>query len=176
MSIAELETVVPPPVSVPAVDPVAWAKFEEHLGTALPNDYKAFISKYGFGLLGDFLSVLTPFSENPNANLAVQIERQLAALREMRRLGDVSPYPFFPEPGGLMPFAVTDNGDVLHWLTEGQPDEWRVVVTESRGSDHEMHETNMTDFLASVLSRSRRCAIFPDGLTRQFRSFSTSIV
>lgn len=37
------------------------------------------------------------------------------------------PYPFYPEPGGLLPWAGTDNGDRVCWLTEGQPDGWTVV-------------------------------------------------
>lgn len=172
VSIFELEAVVPPPASESPVEPSAWSEAERRIGTPLPKDYRDLVDRYGAGRFSDFLSVFTPFSGNPHADLLVQMDRQLASLRELRANGEHAPYPIFPEPGGLLPFAITDNGDVLHWATNGPPDAWRVVVNEARSPVYELHDTDMTGFIAGLLSKSRESAILPRGLAPRFSRFA----
>ena len=45
-------------------------------------------------------------------------------------------YDSYPASGGLLPWAYTENGDELYWLTNGHPDEWGIVVYESRSHDN----------------------------------------
>jgi hypothetical protein len=73
----------------------------------------------------------------------------LSGLYELRlSLGAFLPYPLFPEAGGLLPVAITDNGDTIHWLTNGPPDEWTIVVQDSRAPECEAYDMAFTDFLA----------------------------
>ena len=51
--------------------------------------------------------------------------------------GERRQYVFFPEPSGMLPFAVTDNGDYLYWKTSGDPDSWDVVVAAAREPQYE---------------------------------------
>lgn len=171
MAISDLEAVMPPPNTTSAIEPTAWVEVEGSLGTSLPSDYKDFIGTYGLGRVAEFLCVLTPFSDNPNVNLSVQMERKLSALRELHAAGEKAPYPLFPATGGIMPFAVTDNGDVLHWETNGPPDAWHVVVNDARSPMYEVHNSGMTTFLAGLFSPDFDSAILPRGLTPEFRSF-----
>ena len=71
------------------------------------------------------------------------------------------PYPLYPDPGGLFPWAVSDNGDVLYWLTRGSPDEWEIVVNESRGPQFEGFKEPMTYFLAKLISGEIVSEILP---------------
>jgi hypothetical protein len=46
------------------------------------------------------------------------------------------PFPLYPEPGGLLPWAKTGDGTDLCWLTEGQPDSWPTAAWNIPGGGH----------------------------------------
>jgi hypothetical protein len=138
-----------------------WEEVVNRLSLPLPTDYRKYIELYGTGRIDKFLWILNPFSVNANLNLFEKVRVELDALRELQASGEFLPYPLFPEKGGLLPFGITDNGDVLHWLTRGAPDEWQVVVNESRAPEYEEFRLGLADFLAQILSRSAICRIFP---------------
>lgn len=77
---------------------------------------------------------------------------------------DELPYPFWPDPGGLMAFGGADNGDSLLWLTEGAPDDWKVVVWGRGLGEFEVLNYGLTDFLAGLATGSLRPKEFPDDL------------
>jgi SUKH superfamily protein len=163
MSLDALVSVLPPPdAPVDAGSPAGWAAVEAELGTALPADYKAFVERYGSGVIGDFIRPFNPFSTNPNRNLKVQAETQLDALRQIqRKYPDEVPFPLFPEEGGYLPWGRTDNGDILHWKTAGPPDSWTAAVSASRDPEHQEFAEDMTSFLARLLRKEISTAIFP---------------
>ena len=74
---------------------------------------------------------------------------------------DEFPFPVFPAAGGLFPWATTDNGDTLYWLTVGDPDTWQVVVWESRGPEHVVYPFGAAEFLQRWLSGTLECSVFP---------------
>ena len=161
MSIDKLVAVLPPPAS-PRETRGDWAAVEAELGTPLPRDYKAYIETYGTGSINHFLWPCSPFSANPNLRLQDEIRDQLEGLRGTReKFPDMWPIPLFPEKGGFLPWGKTDNGDVLHWVTEGAPDEWTVAVTAARDPEFELHPCDMTEFLAGILTRKIVCRVFP---------------
>lgn len=104
---------------------------------------------------------LNPFSDNTFTNLSDQIKEQMESYREITKSSPV-PYPLYPEPGGLVPWGTTSNGDVLFWLTASQPDRWPVVINECRTDNYELYEEDMTGFLAKLLGRESVSSIFPD--------------
>ena len=59
------------------------------------------------------------------------------------------------------PAFSSENGDVMHWKTEGAPDQWTVAVTDSREPVWEEFAVPMTTFLAQLLSGRLTCGIFP---------------
>jgi hypothetical protein len=172
MTIDALRTVLPPPASpVDPGDAGRWADIERQVGTPLPSDYKEFVAVYGAGKIGDLLLVLNPFARNKHLNLLVQIERHLEALRELRETGEDSEYTLFPEPGGLLPWGFSENGDILLWLTEGKPDLWPVVVNVGREPTYERFDMSMTDFLARVLTHQVRSEALPEDFPGQRPTF-----
>ena len=114
MAIEHLMAVLVPPVN-PFETPAAgaWASVEGRLGVPLPSDYKRFIETYGSGNIGNFLWIFNPFSNNENLNLERQVVTQAEVLNELRSYGESVPYKPFPEQGGILPFGITDNGDLL---------------------------------------------------------------
>ena len=145
---------------------------ENWLGTALPQDYKDFSRIYGCGYFLQFLGVHIPHTSNPYTRL----EQQVGAIcRIFAELGEESPYPFWPAPGGLVPLGVTDNGDYLFWLPRGAtPEDWNVVVWDRGGLDldaYEEFECSLTDFLAGLATGEIRPKAFPDDLLPYDRPF-----
>lgn len=60
-------------------------------------------------------------------------------------------YPAFPESGGLLVWGASIDGDEFHWRTEGQPNEWTVVVA-GRNDDWYHHEGSLSSYLAWLCS------------------------
>jgi hypothetical protein len=160
-AVPALASVLRPPRRPSRVVP-DWAAVEGDIGTALPGDYKWFVDIYGVGRVDGFLSVFHPTSNNTYLRLKDQIARQLGALRTLREMGEEVPYPLFPEPAGILPWAITDNGNVCHWRTgSANPDEWTVVVDNGRAPWWDEFPGSMTAFLSAVLSRRYQCSVFP---------------
>jgi hypothetical protein len=155
MSLQILTHVMPPPVDPEETGSTnEWQSVEETIGTRLPSDYKQYINTYGSGSIGDFLWPYNPFSRTEALNLMQRNESDLGALREIRELAgeDEVPYPLYPEPEGLLSWGISDNGDVLYWLTQGDPDDWHVIINESRGPWFERFEESATSFLANLIT------------------------
>jgi hypothetical protein len=109
----------------------------------VPADYLDLAATYGHGEFCDLI-VLNGVG-GPEDSLDYEREEKLEDPEDY-------PYPIHPEPGGLLPWGATSNGDLLCWLTEGEPDTWRTVVWDLRGREFEEHRTGATEFLAGWLA------------------------
>ena len=166
MSLHKLLTILTPPANpfeVPRQE--NWSTVKRQLGD-LPEDYRAFLERFGTGVVNSFIWVLNPASANRYLNLLAQVEPILGALKTLSLSGEPCPYALHPARCGLLPFGKTDNGDALFWLTKGQPDRWTVVVNAARDPTYEEFACSATDFLAGVLSRRLRSVIFPESFPR----------
>lgn len=173
MSIARLTKILEPPTRVEEVSLTAWESVRSSLGQ-LPSDYREFIDTYGCGVVDDFLSVFGPWPRNEFLSIVVQAHVILDGLAvSAARYPDVFKMPRFPEPGGYLPFAGSDNGDSLFWVTEGDPESWTVAVMGPRSSESFFYDGSMTAFFCDVLERTIRCPMFPsDFPTVDHPSFS----
>jgi hypothetical protein len=163
VSIAELRRLAPAPAwPLGSGDEQRWLLAENKLGLRLPTDYKDLVQTYGSGRFGNFLTVFTPFVSDGYVNLLTQDTLALDAYREVRAaLPHAAPYPAYPEPGGVLPWAQTDNGDVVYWLTEGPSDSWPIVVIEARHGSYEQYALSTTEFLARLLEGTLNSRILP---------------
>ncbi len=130
-AIAELLT---PPTSPSGLE-LAWDAVEREIGLALPEDYKAFIDLYGTGQISsaDGWAVIWNFRDSSlsgpslsqwlnGPNCLPEFYRQVVNGSEWP-----CPYPIYPDPGGLLPFANIIDVDSLNWLTVGPAERWNVV-------------------------------------------------
>ncbi|MGK5521004.1 hypothetical protein ACSNN9_16825 [Micromonospora sp. URMC 107] len=112
---------------------VDWPLLEEGLSTRLPADYKLLAALYPTFTLGDFLVLGLP---EPGAE-----QHRLHGIRSDLKIvedwweADMSiglrPHP---APGGLLPWATSNGGDVFLWTTTGAgPDDWPVTVASRNG-------------------------------------------
>jgi hypothetical protein len=157
-TIDDLVALVPPPTN-PVDASGDWKEIEDSLGLELPADFKSLIGHYGLGQFVDFITPLTPFG-GP-ARLLTSARCLLESERPFREANpDKCPYPYYPEAGGLLEWAGTDNGDRLCWVTDGQPDTWTVVAWNPRGWYYDAHDTSAVGFLHGWLSGGLDTTVF----------------
>ncbi|QDU61333.1 hypothetical protein Pan216_21880 [Planctomycetes bacterium Pan216] len=130
-----------------------WRSVEQPLGLALPGSYKTLVDRFGASTWADFLHVLSPFDEEYNLQ---DVGRQVIEADKVSRSKFPShyPLPLFPEAGGLLPWAVTDNGDVLYFITRGPADDWPTLIKGPRAPEFEV------SFLAPAMLAYRIAAGF----------------
>lgn len=160
-----LELMPQPRSPVESGSPVSWAAAEAALGTSLPSDYRLFIEAYGSGSIDQFVTVLNANSSTPDLQLDKYGEKMLTVTRQLRAGGVVEiPFPIYPEPGGILPWGATANGDWGYWVTDPQdsPDAWTIVVSVDRGPDWFRHSGPLVRFLVEILDGSTVVPFFPD--------------
>jgi len=113
---------------------------EKSLGVTLPGSYKRLIDMFGASRWNNFLRILSPFDENPNLNLLKKGETVLEADRITRsQFAHHYPLPLHPELGGLLPRAITVNGDTLYFITAAAADDWPTVIKDARSPEFEVN-------------------------------------
>ncbi len=156
-----LEEVIPVPED-PKNAKGDWAQVEKELGIRVPEDYRKIIETYGDHGWNDFISVFNPFSDNRNLNLA---SKSKEILKYENMLRDESPhyYPIaiFPEKEGIFPWAVTDNGDYLFWITKGDCARWPTMIRDSRAPEFEVHFMETCMILYHIFNGTLRSMILP---------------
>jgi len=154
VTIDDLVRLVPPPAAPVDADG-DWSAVEAALGLRLPADFQALVGRYGVGQFGD-ISLWTPFAKRLDGvfDLVKHARRLVDFHRPLRdELPEDFPHPLYPEPGGLLEWASTSNGDSRCWLTGGDPDSWPAVVWNiRRGAYTVMSNTHSR----AIASRPRR--------------------
>lgn len=122
-----LKSLVPPPKLATCPDG-NWGVIERHLGFKLPPDYKEFIGVYGTGSLQSFIHIWN-YLDVPSGSDILEVIRQITSEYEYdRKAGYPIEFKAYPQPGCLIPFCSTDDGNYLNWRTTGKPSEWCVVA------------------------------------------------
>jgi hypothetical protein len=133
-ALAVLERAVPGLTGLRRPEPAMldWAVLEESLGTALPADYKHLAQRYPTFALGDFL--LVPLPEPGEEHDSLRGFRDgLDVLADAWVEPGRSPAAR-PAPGGLLPWAESDESDKFMWSTSGEtPQDWTVTVASRSG-------------------------------------------
>ena len=103
--IERLAALLPPPENlVEPGSPEQWVKLEDRMGTKLPDDYKAYWTRYGHVLISDALNFTSPILGDPFCDKERQelrgltrLEQQLSLFSESipRRRLNLAPMKFF---------------------------------------------------------------------------------
>jgi hypothetical protein len=156
---SDLVDLLGPPQHAPGQ--IDWEAATSTFDTAFPSDYRLLVETYPPLVVGGFIKVLHPAAEADHGNLIASAPQAMDALRWLKRRGNVRlPYEVHPDAPGLLPWGATLNGDYCLWLTDGEPDNWSVVVTDLAFCWK--FDGGLFEFLFGVLSRKVRCPIFPD--------------
>jgi len=141
--IDELTRLVPPPEDPPP--PPDWGPSTQ----ALPSAYRALVERYGPGTLAG-LTIFTPGHENRYVDLDRQTGELRGILKDLRERGIEPDY----EPDALIPWGIDESGNVVWWLTTGDPDRWPVIANEARGDEWQRFDGGAVAFLVALLNGS----------------------
>lgn len=153
--------VVPPPKRPrEAGTPKAWRDVESKLGLELPKGFKDITSNYGTGQWLGFWFLLNPFTKNRHLNLYRQSQKgkrgvttTLDAERCTRDIDGLDyPHPIYPEPGGILHWARTNNGGNFFWLTRGSPSRWKTIYYADRSFDFEVYSMSCSRLLLRAVT------------------------
>lgn len=149
MSIARLKKLIPPPEHPTEIGTnKQWEAVEKELGTPLPEDYREFVFAYGTGLFANLYRVLNPFSVSKYSAIVPVLEMMRGSWDQIE-----SPYPLFPDQGGILSWGNDENGNEYFWLVKGKPDEWKVVQNNTRGTGFKEQKCSMSEFLVGILEK-----------------------
>jgi hypothetical protein len=173
-----MRLVLPPERPVFAGTLTGFREVEQGLGLKLPEGYKRVVRAYGQGLWQGLWCLASPFSEDqPGHPRSWHIPRYgvtagpeaCATLRESKAsYPEFLPWPVYLEPGGLFPWAMTDNGGVLYWLTEGVPESWPTLYDphDLRPEIWERFDLPFTELLFKTITG--KSGLFGEELGEQF--------
>ncbi|MFG2819889.1 SMI1/KNR4 family protein [Kitasatospora sp. NPDC048365] len=153
-AVVELERAVPDLASHrrPAPQSVDWRRLEGELGTALPADYKLLCEHYPSFELSGFMRVSRPV---PGKEVAWvhSAHEELETIAEWCEDADLDdPMYAYPTPGGLLPWATSNQGDFFLWSTSpAGPASWTVTVASRSGSWWH-YSGGAVQFLADLVS------------------------
>jgi hypothetical protein len=155
-----IEMVPPPEHPYDAGNEEYLASAEVVLGLKLPANFKTLILTYGTGCWQGFWYILNPNTSNEYLNLIAQSQSLLPkgwstldAERIIRNQEQERyPHPIYPEPGGILPWATTDNGGRFFWLTIGEPDHWSTIYYADRAPDYCVYNMTSTELLYGAVS------------------------
>jgi hypothetical protein len=146
---------------------IDWGAIERQVGR-LPSDYREIAEVFPRLFLGDFLALLTPLKGEEHRFLE-QSESGIMVLREWcedAEFTECGPYAAWPEPGGLLQWGESVEGDYFCWKTDDpDPDRWPVVIA-CRGFDWEEHDFGMLEYIVRALKGDNSTSIIPDYLSR----------
>ncbi|MGY0059598.1 SMI1/KNR4 family protein [Streptomyces sp. LZ34] len=122
------------------------AAAEARLGTALPSDYKRLVETFGDGSFDGYLDVYLPADLVKSAEWAADWAKAYGTR-------SWEPHPPFPEPGGLLPWASTEQELSFYWITEGpDPDTWPVYVRDVEPEAGDRFDMTATEFVFRMLA------------------------
>jgi hypothetical protein len=127
-----------------------WAAVERGLGLTLPADYKEVAERFPDGRFQGFLRPIRPGDMGEqDTDFLGYYRHRLDDLRRWRADEPQRfPHPLHPEPGGLLPWAVTHRADLFFWRT----DTWSIVASDSGFEVWEEIPGTVCDLLTAVLT------------------------
>ncbi|WP_030246802.1 SMI1/KNR4 family protein [Streptomyces sp. NRRL S-350] len=148
----------------PAYTParVPWELAPAELGVQLPSDYRAFIDLYGGVNFNGEWGMISPRRDATYnlpggfAGWRTRADEEFRETVESEHGFWNKDTPVFPDPGGLLPWAMNSNHAYACWLTtDPDPDRWPVAVFdcgEGLDGELELHEGGFARFVATVLT------------------------
>ena len=124
-----------------------------------------------------FIWIYNPFSRNRNLNLMERIRKTTDQYRKLKKESmEYCPYPIFPEPDGIIAVGQTDNGDTVFWLSDSKdPDCWKILINKTRSNKFELHDENLTGFMAGLVKGVIKSDVVPRDfidMTKPFLPFN----
>ncbi|MEV6594611.1 hypothetical protein [Streptomyces acidicola] len=172
LSLQQLEEELPTLVDIRANEQrrIDWNFITEETGIVFPWDFMALAEAYPPFTVDEFLGIRVP-TPGEEQYFVSGLRRLLHDLTDLRDSGMSHGYVPFPEPGGLVPWGDSCDGDVFFWRTNPRgPESWTVLVS-GHNDDWCEFKGSLTEYLAGLISGM----VKPDGLPPDFPGATPSI-
>jgi hypothetical protein len=160
LSLSKLLEVIAPPEGAKGRG-VNWKDAEKELGFAFPTSFKEFIAVYGESQWFDlYSSALYPDSVTGVGQYREELQRIHEMVDENGILEDGapddSPITLYPEPGGLLFFMSSSDGDYYFWRMEpDDSDQWPMVVWQPVTGLFELEQRTIAELFLSTFEEFR---------------------
>lgn len=145
---------------------IIWKQVFADLDTVrLPVDYIQWIDAFGGGYFDEYIYLLDPSAAQSYYNLVHAHREQIKTLEYVWSAGEERPEEVLSSGVRLIPWASTDNGEFLYWVSDPKidPDDWTIVMNEARGDEWLRFRVGAITFLEGALSGSITSDMFwPD--------------
>lgn len=133
-----------------------WKIVENDNQLNFPKDYKDFINNYGTGCLSELIWILNPFSNFKRFNTFSYLEEKKKAFSAFEKITkEKYSYSLFSEGKGILPFALTDNGDTFYWKIDAlKTEKFKILLFDSRELLIEEYSVSYSKLLLQILSKS----------------------
>lgn len=136
----------------------------------IPSDFVEMCEAYPPCSVDEFLSVHIP-TPGRERFFVRSVRETLNGLAEFRDSGWSHGYVPYPEPGGLIPWGDSVDGDYFYWRTyEDVTRPWTILVCGAN-DDWCEYDGSLTSYLAGLV----RGTVPPDGLPPDFPGRTPSI-
>jgi hypothetical protein len=137
-----------------------WESLQTLVGFSFPQEFRDVVEAFPPGEFQSFFSLLHPAASDGPKSYAREIDGYAALLRTSATepafpsaTGSAFPYPIYPAPGGVIPWATVGFDWLFCWLADGDdPDAWPVVVCDDHLSEWYLHDLSTADFLRALLT------------------------
>lgn len=151
---SELAALVSPPEHPMDFDDASLQRNQGILRIEFPQDVVEYARTFGSGTFDAAYSweVWSP-ARRTYPLIVLEFSRICNIFKEAMEIDDV-PFPIFPEVGGILPFASSDGGDWVCWITDGEPDDWKVVdLYQYEQGFYQVLEMGFSEYFIKVLTR-----------------------
>jgi hypothetical protein len=163
MSLKELLRLAPPPPNpISMGTDKDFLLIENQIGGKLPRDYKEYIRHYGGCMWYRHIIINAPIHKDDSFSLWGWHKQNIQQLKTLFE-GPLPlvKYPVFPEPGGIFLCGGDIFGEMIAWITEGEPDNWSIVYFNYDCASFDKYDMNLTTFLLKLVKKE----IHPDCFT-----------
>ncbi|MEV5085526.1 hypothetical protein AB0K74_44760 [Streptomyces sp. NPDC056159] len=165
MSLQQLEEALPALLDIREDErrSIDWDLISAETGVVFPSDFVALAEVYPRFTIDEFLGLHIP-TPGEERYFVSGMKRLLGDLADLRGSGMSHGHVPYPEPGGLVPWGDSCEGDVFFWRTSGASAEAWTVLVSGHNDDWCEFQGSLTEYLAGLVSGT----VAPDGLPPDF--------
>ena len=105
------------------------------------------------------MTLFSPLAKRRHLNLVAHHDMVQVKFETYSTIFDL---PVYPHAGGLLAFGTFENWEMFYWLTEGEPDEWPILINEQRGPEFNRYELPLSVFMVRLLRQELKTTVLAD--------------
>ncbi|MFD0035986.1 SMI1/KNR4 family protein [Streptomyces sp. NPDC055059] len=133
---------------------IDWAAVEAAWGLSFPGDYKEIVTRYGKLLLEGYLELILPTTVTPDTCDEPGAPRGgmgFVTADTRATWEETEPDVSDVHPDQLVTWGAASSADDFCWVTQGEPDEWPVMVFSHGDDTWTQFPFGVCEFLVRVL-------------------------